>query len=213
MGYKILSGQFDKGTTDQKAAYIQLLGKDHTQYKFDLYFHWYNIVHEYGHCLLDYYNKSIGGVKEEILVNQFAVGYWKRMGYEKELQSLEEMLSGILQGLQSPVPDHMSLVEYYEQIWGTDLLMRVDIYGYLQFKTVLLALENTEDLSTTLKKMGIQKSLEKKDKLCTKYSITAQTAYPVLDNLQLMLDGSGIEHPDVQLELVDDPFIHGSRKI
>lgn len=208
MEYKIISGQFDRGTEEQKAAFVHLFREDNTQYKFDLYFHWYNIVHEYGHCLLDYYNKSIGGVKEEILVNQFAVGYWKHMGCEKELEILEEILSEILQRLPNPVPDNMSFVEYYTQIWGTDLLMRVDIYGYLQFKSVLLALEGTEELSAIFEKMGISGSLDKKENPCNEYSITAQTAKTVLDNLQLMLEDSGIKHPDVQLKLVDDPSIH-----
>lgn len=211
MGYRIISGQFDRGTEEQKAALIQLFGKDNIQYKFDLYFHWYNIVHEYGHCLLDYYNRSIGGVKEEILVNQFAVGYWKHMGYKKELQRLETMLSEILQRIPNPVPDSMSLVEYYEQIWETDLLMRVDIYGYLQLESVLLALKDTEGFMTTLEKMGIRKALAKKENPCMEYSISVQTANTVLDNLQLMLEHSGIEHPDVELEFVDDPSIHCAR--
>lgn len=91
------------------------------------------------------------------------------------------MLSEILQGLQNPVPDYRSLVEYYEQIWETDLLMCVDIYGYLQFKSVLMALEDTDGLLTALEKMGIRKFLNKKDNSAIEYSIAIQTANTVLD--------------------------------
>lgn len=53
MTYKIITGQYELGTEDQQAGYKMLLGEDNIQYKFDLYFHWYNIVHELGHCVVD----------------------------------------------------------------------------------------------------------------------------------------------------------------
>lgn len=49
--YTIISGRFETGTPEQKNAFMQLFGKEETRNFFDLYFHWYNLVHEIGHCL------------------------------------------------------------------------------------------------------------------------------------------------------------------
>ena len=72
------------------------------------------------------------------------------------------MLSEILQRIENPVPDHMSFTDYYEQIWETDEIMKVPIYGYFQFKSVQMALENREYLAAVLGEMGIHKEINNK---------------------------------------------------
>ena len=130
MNYIIYSGQFEKGTQEQQVAFRELFGAQNTQYKFDFYFHWYNIIHEYGHCLCSYYNSDITGLKQELLVNRFAVSIWKYAGYEQELKELYEIINEALRKIKVPVPNDMSFTEYYENIWGTDALMEMPIYGY-----------------------------------------------------------------------------------
>ncbi|MBD5522852.1 MAG: hypothetical protein HDR04_00235 [Lachnospiraceae bacterium] len=207
MNYIIYSGQFEKGTQEQQAVFSQLLGSQNVQYKFDLYFHWYNIIHEYGHCLCEHYNSNIIGLKQEFLVNRFAVSIWQYAGYEQELNDLKKMINETLQRMKDPVPDHMSFTEYYEQIWGTEELMQVPIYGYFQFKSVQMALENKEDLETVLTEMGIRKGIGNPSRTNKKYQITADTAKEVLHDIRYLLDGLGIEQPPVDVELVDDPSI------
>ncbi len=65
--YTIQTGKFEKGTKEQQSAFINLFGSENIQYKFDFYFHWYNIVHEYGHCLCSHSNSDIIGLKQEFL--------------------------------------------------------------------------------------------------------------------------------------------------
>ena len=207
MSYIINTGQFEKGTQEQQAAFIQLFGSENTQYKFDLYFHWYNIIHEYGHCLCSYYESNIIGLKQEFLVNRFAVGIWQYAGYEKELKNLQKMMSEILQRIENPVPDNMSFTDYYEQIWETDEIMKVPIYGYFQFKSVQMALENREDLASVLGEMGIHKEINNGFLLHKKYSISSQTAKEALHDIRKLLDSLGIEQPMADVELVDDPLI------
>ena len=207
MSYTIISGQFEKGTQEQQAAFIQLFGSENTQYKFDLYFHLYNIAHEYGHCLCSYHGSDIIGLKQEFLVNRFAVSMWQYAGHEKELENLHNMLSEILQRIENPVPDHMSFANYYEQIWETDEIMEVPIYGYFQFKSVHMALESREDLSTVLGKMGVHKEINNRPHAHKKYSISAQTAKKVLHDIWQLLDGLSIDQPMTDVELVDDPSI------
>lgn len=159
MSYIIYSGQFEKGTQEQQAAFTQLFGFENIQYKFDFYFHWYNVIHEYGHCLCSHYNSDIIGLKQEFLVNNFAVSIWQYAGYEEALKNLHKMINEILQRIKDPVPNHMSFADFYEQLWGTDQIMDVAIYGYFQFKSVQLSLENREGLETVLEKMGIEQPL------------------------------------------------------
>lgn len=116
-----------------------------------------NILHEYGHCLCDYYKSGTDDLNEELLVNRFAVSIWDYAGFEKELRNLKAMLDEILDRIKSPVPAHMSFVDFYEQIWGTDQLMNVAVYGYFQFESVRMALEEKETLADVLEEMGIHK--------------------------------------------------------
>lgn len=207
MIYTIKTGRFEKGTKEEQKLFIELFGKENIQYKFDFYFHWYNIIHEYGHCLCDYYHTGVVGLMQELLVNRFAVSFWSYAGYDKELQDLTEMVHGILQKMKSPVPDGLSFITYYEQIWGTERIMEVPIYGYFQFKSVLMALEDREGLADVLKEMGIEASLYGNVSPCRRYSISVETAQDVLDFLQQFLDDIGIGHPNVDLELVDEPSV------
>ena len=160
MTFTITTGQFETGTREQQAAFVQLLGPEDVQYKFDFYFHWYNIAHEYGHCLCNYYESDMIDLKQEFLVNRFAVSLWRYAGYEKELLYLQKMLNGIIQGIKNPIPSGISMEDYYEQIWGTDQLMDAAVYGYLQFRSVLMALESRVELPHVLKEMGIHTELK-----------------------------------------------------
>src|SRR5690606_30690673 len=69
-----------------------LFGEDNIQYKFDLYFHWYNIVHELGHCVVDAQKINMSKVQEEMFVNEFAVAYWKYIGAESQIKELAEIM-------------------------------------------------------------------------------------------------------------------------
>ena len=187
MSYIIYSGQFEKGTQEQQKAFIQLFGSEHVQYKFDFYFHWYNIIHEYGHCLCMHYNSDTDGLKQELLVNRFAVSIWQYAGYKNELDSLQKMINEILQRIVNPVPDHMSFTDYYRQIWETDEIMNVAVYGYFQFRSVQMVLEKREDLETVLGDMGIHKKITGGHMPYKKYSISAYTAKDVLHDIRDLL--------------------------
>lgn len=206
--YTIYTGQFEKGTKQQQEVFLQLFGAENAQYLFDFYFHWYNIAHEYGHCLCNYYQSDTTGLKQELLVNRFAVGIWKYAGYEKQLKSLLEMLDNLLHKIKSPVPDHMSFTDYYEQIWGTEQLMEVSTYGYFQFKSVQMALRGSGKLEDTFQQMGIQFHIHPAAPSYKEHAISSKTAEETLNRLQQLLDDLGIEQPVAVVQLVDDPCVH-----
>lgn len=213
LDYKIITGQFEKGTREQKEAFIQLFGAEDTQAKFDLYFHWYNIAHEYGHCLLAYHDKGMGKVQEELLVNRFAVSYWKTAGLTKELADLKILLEEILNSFPNPVPEGRSLVEWYTEIWGSDLLVSVPVYGYLQFKGVLMALEESESLMDWLDSVGIECSAKGFWLKEVRYPVNAESASLYLEDIQNNLRSLGIKIPSARVELIDDPTTHCAQKV
>ena len=63
MRYTIKTGQFEKGTQAQQTAFVQLFGAENIQYN---------------------------DLKQEFLVNRFAVSIWRYAGYEKELKACKK---------------------------------------------------------------------------------------------------------------------------
>ena len=73
MDYLIVSGKYEKGTEEQQLGSIQLWGDEDIQGTFDLYFQWYNLIHELGHALLRFQGIEMNPVEEEVFVSCFAV--------------------------------------------------------------------------------------------------------------------------------------------
>lgn len=211
--YKIITGRFEGGSAEQQGAYAQLFGADDTQRKFDLYFHWYNIAHEYSHCLLDFYGKSVGGVEEEMLANKFAVAYWQAAGFADELSALKSILDGALSAFPNPVPEGKTFTDWYTEIWGTEQLMNAAVYGYFQFKSVLIAMDDADDLTQWFANVGIDGFSMPSSCKSKKYPVEAEAAADVLNDLQLFFKASGLEQPTVGLDLTNDPMTHRSQKI
>lgn len=113
MLYKIVSGRYETGTREQQQAFAQLFGNENIQSRFDLYFHWYNVIHELGHCLVDSCEISMDPVQEELYVNSFAVAYWKTADANRNLWKLREMITEILGQIQSPVPPDTNFAAFF----------------------------------------------------------------------------------------------------
>lgn len=206
MTYKIISGQYELDTEDQQAGYKMLFGEDNIKYKFDLYFHWYNIVHELGHCVVDVQKINMSKVQEEMFANEFAVAYWTYIGAEAQLKELEDILKGIIENIDSPVPSQMSFAEYYESIWGMEVLNNVMLYGYFQLNSVLEAVKGKKDFKTVLKSIDIDLN---SNTSMSKYegSICVENVYKVLENAVANINKLHINPIQVGIELVDNPMI------
>lgn len=98
MGYKIISGRYETGTQVQQKGYDWLFGSKNIQEKFDLYFHWFNIVHEIGHIIVDIEKIDMDKVDEEFFVNCFAVAYWRNVDMKILIyQDLSHMVKILIQ--------------------------------------------------------------------------------------------------------------------
>lgn len=205
MNYKIVSGRYETGTEEQKSGYKFLFGEDNIQYKFDLYFHWYNLVHEVGHCIVEKYGKHMSKVEEEMYVNEFAVAYYRHVGETNRLSELEGMLKEIIDKVPSPVPQGQTFTSYFESIWGTEALNNVMTYGFFQLNSVLEAMKNDKNLNDVTRELGV--ALSESETVGCSEEISSANAETFLktaiENLKLL----GLDVPGISLELVDNPMI------
>ena len=237
MNYVIMSGKFETGNEEQQAGFAMLLGSENIRYKFDLYFHWYNLVHEMGHCIVERYGAKMTPLQEEMFVNRFAVGYYRLIGEDARLDELRQILQASVDAMPSPVPEGEGFEAFYERIWGTEQLMNVMVYGYLQLNSVLMALKSESTLDAALQELGLSLSLSSSGSLGSDASLSSDTLrsddslssspkalarcdLPVSsENAEAFLNTArenllrlGIDVPEIRLELQDDPLIQCARE-
>jgi len=206
MGYTIFSGKYENGTQEQQIGYNQMFGSDNIQEKFDLYFHWFNIIHEIGHIIIDIQNIDMDNVDEEFFVNNFAVTYWRSVDNCNNLRKVKCMIDDILKCMPSPIPQGTSFNDFFKSIWGTEQMNSVMMYGYFQISCVAEAFNASRTLSDLLQEIGydnIDVSLIKT------YSegVNSVNTIKVLNQCINNLNNIGIRVADVKIELVDNPEV------
>ena len=205
MKYKILSGKFETGNEEQQMGYKMLFGEENIQRKFDLYFHWYNLVHEMGHCLVEKYGLKLSPVEEEMYVNELAVGYYRYVGESDRLAELKSILKAVIDQMPSPVPEGESFTSFFESIWGTDALMNVMTYGYFQLNSVLEAMKTGRKFADVISELGV--AISQADVKECKEEITSNNAEKFLSAAIENIKACGLEVPEISLELVDNPMV------
>lgn len=210
MNYIIMSGRFETGNEEQQQGYMMLFGAEDIQYFFDLYFHWYNIIHETGHCLVEKQGAKMSRVGEEMYVNSLAVAYYRYMGDDQRLKELQDRLTKILSQFPAPMPEGESFTAFYERIWNTEQINNVMIYGYFQLNSVLEALKADRSLKDVLREIGIDIREFEDKKPCTA-EITSSNASTFLNDAISNLTAMGVDVPNIRIELVDDPMIQCAR--
>ena len=204
MKYKIISGCYESGTEEQQIGYRQLFGEN-VQTRFDLYFHWYNLIHELGHCVVEQYGKQMPKVKEEMFVNEFAVGYYRYAGESEKLNELRDILQSIINQMPSPVPEGETFLSFYERIWNTDEIMQVMIYGYFQLNSVLEAMKADRGLTEVAAEFGA--TLKPSEIRTCAEPVSSAGAKAFLETAVTNLKALGLNIPEIQLELTDNPLI------
>ena len=211
MKYKIISGRYETGKEEEQTGYRQLFGEDNIQYKFDLYFHWYNLVHEMGHCLVEKYGKQMSKVQEEMFVNELAVSYYRYIGESERLRELEGYLQAVIDMVPSPVPEGQTFTSFFESIWGTEALNNVMMYGFFQLNSVLEAMHKEKKFEDIAKELGVTLQASKPEK-CTA-SITSSNAAAFLESAAVNMRSFGFDVPEITLELNDNPMIQCAQTI
>ena len=206
MGYKIVSGRYETGTQVQQMGYNQLFGNERIQEKFDLYFHWFNIVHEIGHIIVDIQKIDMDKVDEELFVNCFAVSYWRSVDECNNLEKVQCIIEDILKHMPSPIPHGATFNDFFKSIWGTEQMNSVMMYGYFQISCVSEAFKSNKSLSELLSEVGY----ENVDMSVIKpynEGVNSENTNKVLNQCIKNLNSIGVKVNDVKIELVDNPEI------
>ncbi|SDA57972.1 hypothetical protein SAMN02910275_01365 [Butyrivibrio sp. INlla18] len=205
MRYVIQSGKYETGTKEQQESFKQILGADVLQ-KFDLYFHWYNIIHELGHCFAGESNiKQDSNIEQEMFVNEFAVGYYLYVGETQKLDELKLMVETILEKIPSPMPEGEAFLDFYKRIWNTDAIMQVMIYGYFQFRSVLEALNKQRNFKDIASELGYQ--IHSANIVKCEGALSSENAEKFLNVALENMKNMEMDIPSVSLKLMDDPTI------
>lgn len=205
MSYEIISGKYETGTVEEQMGFAQLFGEESVQKKFDLYFHWYNIIHEIGHVLVDINNVDMDGVNEELFANSFAVAYWKKVDKKNNLNRVKEMIHHIIKDIPSPLTKESNFKEFFKKIWGTEIMNSVMMYGYFQLCCVLEAFNLDKNLSEVLQEVGYKEVSLSKMKPYS-YDVNSENTEKVLENCLDNLKACGVNNlSKITLKLVDNP--------
>lgn len=206
---EIITGRYGMGTSEQNEVVDSILGGIHAGERFETYFHWYNILHELGHSIMCF-NTDVRPhpVKEEQIVNDFAVAYWLYYGENEKISSLNEIISYALAHLKCPAPTGVTHIEYAHEKWGTEDIFSFNNYGWFQFSCVKDSLRDRKDLALVLTQMGIKNIQVQPQKTFTYSVIDENTARKVIDDAVPALRKWGVKLPDAYIVFDNDPNRH-----
>ena len=205
---KIITGQFSQAPEDQQQMIRELLGDD-AEYRYELYFHWYNVLHELGHAVMMFNSPSRPHpAEEEQLVNNFAAAYWRHYGEAEKLAELGRLVDETLQKLPVPVQDGEDYLAYAKRVWGSDVFFTFNSYGWFQFSGVKAAIAREESLAQALAAMGVGEIVpQDAQTLC--YAVCEQMSGQVVADAVQRIKSWGAALPeDAEVVFCDDVNRH-----
>lgn len=150
---RIVTGDYQKAPAEQKQMIRELFGED-AAHRYEIYFHWYNVVHELGHAIMMFNAPSRPHpIEEEQLVNNFAYAYWMHYGEQDKLNQLRSIATETIQKFSVPANRNESYLDYAKRKWGTEELFSFNNYGWFQFSSVQAAIAGTVTLEQALNSM------------------------------------------------------------
>ena len=130
---RIVTGQYQKAPLEQKKMIQELFGEE-AEYHYEIYFHWYNVLHELGHAIMMFNASSRPHpAEEEQLVNNFAYAYWKHYGEQKKLKTLSFIVDETICKFTIPTNGNEDYMAYAKRVWGTEELYSFNNYGWFQY--------------------------------------------------------------------------------
>jgi len=211
---KITTGRYGKGSAEQNKTVDAILGKGCAKERFELYFHWYNVIHELGHGIIHFHAENRPHpVHEEQLVNDFAIAYWLHYGEDGKIIYLSSIIDYALAHLQCPAEAGIGHIAYAKENWGKEALYNFNNYGWFQFSSVFGALRERQDLESALEKMGIKNIKPQPQKTLVYRNITEDTTTKIAKDAASVLRRWGVVIPDVYVVFDDDPNRHMCRVI
>ena len=210
MPLTVVTGKYETGSQEIKNEIIRILGNENPAYMYNIYFHWYNVVHEVGHAICTYkitdekifYEQDF--VKQEVMVNDFAVAYWLYYGEKEKLEKLKAILSNVFKNITNPAPN-MHYIDYAIANWKNSDFWTYNNYGWFQFNCVNNSLSNPKTLEEILSCMS-EKDIISQPKQLLKYTVNTEMAAKIVQDAVIIINKWGIDLPPLFHVYSDDPF-------
>lgn len=208
---EIVTGQLCAASDADREMVEGLFGAD-AALCFELYFHWYNIIHELGHAIYDFHcPQRHHNIEEEQWVNYFAVAYWRHYGEPQKLEWLGMFVKETLERYAVPQEYEGDILKYGKDAWERGTLYSFNNYGFFQFGCVAQALSANVTLKQVLWDMGIV-NVQEQEKELLSYPVDAAMPGRVLADARNRLERWGVALPEeMSVVLVDDPNCHMCR--
>lgn len=205
---RIVTGQYQKAPLKQKKMIQKLFGED-AEYRYEIYFHWYNVLHELGHAIM-MFNASARphSAEEEQLVNNFAYAYWQHYGEQKKIKTLSFFVDETIRKFTIPSSGNEDYMDYAKRVWGTEELYSFNNYGWFQFSSVQAAITEAPNLEQALNRMCFSQLSPRKVETL-EYEISEQMASQVVaDAVRLMKDWGVLLPERNEIIFCDDVNCH-----
>lgn len=203
---KIITGQYPK-SDEQSQKFLEYLFGPKAEYRYELYFHWYNLIHELGHGIMMFNNPaSPHPAVEEQMVNDFAVAYWRQYGEAEKLWELEELVTQTL--AKFPALTDGDYLEYTKAHWGEKIFQTFEGYGWFQFSSVQRALSRNMSLEQALRNLCPFSSIPQ-EKRILQFDVNESMAQTVVADVIGILRQWGVKLPEeIPVEFCGDVNCH-----
>ena len=192
---KIVTGQYQNAPLDQQKMIQELFGKN-AEHSYEIYFHWYNVIHELGHAIMMFNSSSRPHpAEEEQMVNDFAYAYWKYYGEQEKLKELDYIIEETIQKFTIPADNSVSYLDYAKDKWGTEELFTFNNNGWVQFSSVKAAITGGTSLEQALSRMCSGKISPQIPKVM-EYKICTQMPVQIIADAVKELRGWGVSLPE-----------------
>lgn len=127
-----------------KEFFTDITGSDSEGEKmFGLFFNGFYLPHELGHALQGIVDGNLElSYKAEYLANTIAMLWWRKHGYQKELEMCYKFANTIQSKLPNPVPEGKTIETYFTENYE-QTIQNPYTYGYMQFKQFVNIYEDT----------------------------------------------------------------------
>lgn len=208
---EIVTGQYQTAPAKQKEMIQQLFGEN-AEHKYEIYFHWYNLIHELGHVVMMFNAVSKPHpAEEEQLVNDFAIAYWRLFGEQGKMDELCAFVGHTIPKFTVPARETDTYMDYAKKNWGQDELNNFNNYGWFQFSSVQAAISADQSLEQVIYQMTSRHlSFQKRESFI--YDVDERMAFRVIEDAVNVLTDCGIILPQgLKVVMCDDLNCHMCR--
>lgn len=212
--FLITTGRYGQGSKEDNKNVEVALGKENTEERFEIYFQWYNVLHEIGHGVITYNGeRNMSSAEEEQLVNDFAVAYWLHYGEEEKINELIDIANYASRNIKSDAKEGTNYLKYAEENWNKSSFNTFNNYGWFQFNCVKHSLEEKKTLEEVLKEMGVKDFDIPERKVLEYPEITEKTSTEIINDAIENIHSWGLEFPKAYQIFSDNPNTNNSRSL